>query len=221
MTGNVSPAATFGPAFLAPNEPAPVEATSGGSHTERNFERMVTADLRDGEGTGSQHAVLRSKENRARWLGVLLGIRAEILSHHTRDNAALKSHPEKPAVGESPSRAYLEAKKAMERRRLARENVLRAVTQRIREARNLIGLEPLAQSTAGMVVHQLIEIDVLVRDGNAAHARQRITSLLRRLTDQGDHEDTECPASNAAVQLDVVQQPAVSATRDVGETLRW
>ncbi|WP_159840167.1 hypothetical protein [Nocardia sp. CY41] len=154
-------------------------------HDDRNFERLVNADLRDPKGIGPQYAILRRKENRVRWLQMLVSIQQSIIQQNALANATLKSHPDRPAPGELTPQSYLDAKREVEERKRPRERALRAVNERLGEARRLIGSDPLANSTAGRVVAHLAEVDLLLREGNVDDARRKVRSLMWNLGSGG------------------------------------
>lgn len=149
-------------------------------HCDRNFDRLVNADLRDSRGIGTQYAVLRRKENRVRWLHTLLSIRQSITSQNAQDNARLQSHPDRPTGGR-PSKAYVAAKTEIADRKAEREQAMRVVNERIGEARRLIGAAPIERSTAGAIVCQLLKADAFLHDGDVGEARQMLAGLVRAL----------------------------------------
>lgn len=150
-------------------------------HCDRNFERMVNADMRDSRGIGTQYAVLRRKENRVRWLHTLISIRQSIISQNAHDNARLRSHPDRTAGGR-PSKAYVDAKSEIADRKAKRERAMRVVNERIGEARRLIGAAPIARSTAGAIVCQLLEADAFLHDGGVEEARRMLAGMVRALS---------------------------------------
>lgn len=168
------------PLFRAP-ESAPQRSQH--RRDDADFEEMVNADLRDFHFTGPQVAVLRREENRVRWLQVLTDIRTSILSQNAHDNALLKAHPDRPEAGRNAKRSYLQAKREVEERKQSRERVLRGVNERIGEARRLIGVERVPLRTVGLMVHELVEVDSMLRDGSVEQARNRLASVMRLLTD--------------------------------------
>ena len=147
---------------------------------DRNFERLVNADVRDRKGIGAQYALLRRKENRVRWLQMLIQIQHSIMQQSAQDNAYLKAHPSRATNG-VPAESYLVAKKAVEERKAVRGRALRAVTERIGEARRLIGSDPLSDTTAGRLAASLVQVDLLLEQGDVASARRRVAGLLRLL----------------------------------------
>ncbi|MGW4720730.1 hypothetical protein [Nocardia sp. NPDC004260] len=154
-------------------------------HDDRNFERLVNADLRDPKGIGPQYAILRRKENRVRWLQTLVSIQQSIMQQNAHDNATLKAHPGRLRTSGRVSQAYLDAKREIEERKRPRERALRAVNERLGEARRLIGSDPLANSTAGRVVAYLAEVDLLLREGNVDDAVRKVRSLMWNLGSGG------------------------------------
>lgn len=166
------------PAFQAPQDWGTSDVRW---HDDRNFERMVNADLRDPKGIGPQYAILRRKENRVRWLQMLTSIQHSIMQQNAHDNATLKAHPDRPRPGELTPQSYLDAKLEVETRKRPRERALRAVNERLGEARRLIGSDPLSSSTAGRVVAYLAEVDLLLEGGSVDEARRKMASLMRSL----------------------------------------
>lgn len=150
-------------------------------HDDRNFERLVNADLRDHKGAGPQYAILRRKENRVRWLQMLISIQHSIMQQNAHDNATLKAHPGRLRTSGRVSQEYLDAKREIEERKRPRERALRAVNERLGEARRLVGTDPLSKWTAGRVVAYLAEVDVLLEDGSVDEARLKMASLMRSL----------------------------------------
>lgn len=151
------------------------------------FERLVDEDLRDKFGSGHAYAVLSRRENLVRWLQVLTDIRRSILSRNAHDNAVLRAHPDRPDGGRTP-RSYLEAKKAIDERKRARERLMEAVNERVGEVRRLIGATPLSRRTAGMVSQWLVDIDSTLRDGDVDDAREKLTVLMAIVTSAGEEQ---------------------------------
>lgn len=165
---------------IQPNLPAFLVADSRW-HDDRNFERLVNADLRDHKGTGPQYALLRRKENRVRWLEMLTSIQHSIMQQNAHDNASLKAHPDRCHTNGRVSQAYLVAKREMEERKRPRERALRAVNERLGEARRLIGSDPISNSTAGRLVAYLAEVNLRLEGGNVDEACRMVSSLMRSL----------------------------------------
>ncbi|MEU2013063.1 hypothetical protein [Nocardia sp. NPDC019302] len=163
------------PAFQAPQDWAAADVRW---HDDRNFERLVNADLRDPKGVGPQYAILRRKENRVRWLQMLVSIQQSIIQQNALANATLKSHPDRPAPGELTPQSYLDAKREIEERKRPRERALRAVNERLGEARRLIGSDPISSSTAGRLVAYLADVDLLLASGETDEARRKVRSLM-------------------------------------------
>ena len=116
---------------------------------------------------------------------MLVSIQHSIMQQNAHDNATLRSHPDRPRPGELTPQSYLDAKREVEERKGPRERALRAVNERLGEARRLIGSDPLAKSTAGRVVAYLAEVDLLLKEGNVDDAVRKVRSLMWNLGSGG------------------------------------
>lgn len=148
--------------------------------SDRVFENMVNADLRDKDGTGFAWEVLRAPVNRSRWLTALIGIRESINVQNAHDNAILKAHPGKSSGAPTPG--YVQARADHAERRRPRMRTMQAVMERITEAQQLIGTLPVSQVTAGRLAVELVDIDRILAEGSIEGARTKLQLTIKTLT---------------------------------------
>lgn len=157
--------------------------------SDRVFDNMVNADLRDKHGTGFAWEVLRAPINRVRWMTALVGIRESLNAQNAHENAALKAHPEHPGRGGPTPPAYAAAKAEYADRRRVRMRLMQAVKERITEAEQLIGTLPVSQVSAGRWALELVEVDRVLGEARFDDARVMVQGLLRSLTaNEGAHQ---------------------------------
>lgn len=164
----------------APAEPAPPRP----ERPSREFERLVSEDLRDKFAAGPAYKVLSRPENRVAWLQTLHDIIQSIGAQNSHDNALLAAHPDKPHGGGHHSPAYADAKREIQERKRRRGRVVQAANDRISEVRRLIGAEPLEGRALGFVVSGLLAVQRCVEEHRSDDALQKITVMLRALTEE-------------------------------------
>ncbi len=176
--------ASTGPIMTSRRGPRAVD----GERPDREFQRLVNADLRDKFAAGPAYAVLSRPENRVRWLHTLLSFRESIKTQTAHDRAALHTHPDKPVGGGFTPQAYADAKREMSERQRSRDRATQTIIERTGEVRRLIGTDLIPERAIGAVVGDLLTALRCLDDGNAADARRKIIALIVALA--GNSDDT-------------------------------
>jgi hypothetical protein len=177
------------PVFVAADDQPAQSLREFEERPDREFERLVNADLRDKFAACPAYKVLSRKDNLVRWLQTLNDIRESISAQNGHDNAALASHPDKPVGGGDTPQSYADAKREVVERKRRRSRAMQAVTARLGEVRRLIGTEPLQERAVGEVIDGLLMVRRCVLEGRDDAAMEKITSLILMLAGTAEAEE--------------------------------
>lgn len=123
------------------------------------------------------------------WLRSLTSARHEIQQHIGKDRKSLARL--KPPSGQNPSKEYLDAKNACDKRSMGRMHALQLIERRIEEIKVLVGPDAASAPLLGDLVEVLLSISSLADAGELESAADKAMFWAKRLTRLSKSNNTE------------------------------